>query len=368
MALTSSLPPTLTRTRPGTAGTRPGVHRAHAGSRRGSLQSFQSSSSSSPSTSKSTPAYEPRSTYAVSSYQTLVRDACQAIVTALNDNYTRIDVDFPALNNSDGYTGGSDNYIDNNAQYALATARLLEDARGLKTHVVLPDLTEMARAEKMLKSALELTSGASLGCLEKGYWLNTAMLSLSGGGKMDRLVEEEEAAAKRADVFIITNVTAVELPAVRKYVEEVCGDRPVILYNTELDTLRADLGLGPFFPPKSMHYEFLTQFLTVFYIRPRDYSKSTSVAPFLVNYSGAIFREYPGPWQAMIKQDNGELACVAERPERYALQELKEALLEVMGLNTEEAGSTMAFLRRGYKRMTWWEEGSDEEASGVWRT
>lgn len=166
-------------------------------------------------------------------------------------------------------------------------------------------------------------------------------------------------------MFIITNVTAVELPAVRKYVEEVVGDRPVILYNTELDTLRADLGLFGF-PPRSLHYEFLTQFLTVFYIRPRDYSKSTTTAPFLVNYSGAIFREYPGPWQAMIKQDSGELACVAERPERYALQELKEALLDVMGLNEET--ETMAFLRRGYKRTTWWEEGSDEEASGVWRS
>jgi hypothetical protein len=35
----------------------------------------------------------------------------------------------------------------------------------------------------------------------------------------------------------------------------------------------------------------------VFFLRPRDYSKSVPVAPFIINYSGALFREYPGPWQ-----------------------------------------------------------------------
>jgi hypothetical protein len=35
----------------------------------------------------------------------------------------------------------------------------------------------------------------------------------------------------------------------------------------------------------------------VFFLRARDYSKSVAVAPFIINYSGALFREYPGPWQ-----------------------------------------------------------------------
>lgn len=33
----------------------------------------------------------------------------------------------------------------------------------------------------------------------------------------------------------------------------------------------------------------------------------------------------------------------------FNLGNVKEELMEAMGLNTEEAGSTMAFLRRGYK-------------------
>lgn len=69
-----------------------------------------------------------------------------------------------------------------------------------------------------------------------------------------------------------------------------------MLWNMELDTLRGDLGL-PAFPSKDIQYQFLCRFRPVFYLRPRDYSKSVPVPPFIVNYSGALFREYPGPWQ-----------------------------------------------------------------------
>lgn len=56
---------------------------------------------------------------------------------------------------------------------------------------------------------------------------------------------------------------------------------------------RSDLGLLGF-PPKDLQYRFLSKFKPVYYIRQRDYSKSVNVAPFLINYSGALLRQYPG--------------------------------------------------------------------------
>ena len=53
---------------------------------------------------------------------------------------------------------------------------------------------------------------------------------------------------------------------------------------------------------------------------------------------------------------------------RYTLGEVKEELLDAMGLNTEAEGSTMQFLRRGYKTTTWWEEDEEPEQSDAWRT
>lgn len=43
--------------------------------------------------------------------------------------------------------------------------------------------------------------------------------------------------------------------------------------------------------------------------------------------------------QVMLKQDNGEYACIAEDLTRYNLGELKMELQRAMGLNTEADGS-----------------------------
>ena len=51
----------------------------------------------------------------------------------------------------------------------------------------------------------------------------------------------------------------------------------------------------------------------------------------------------------MLRQDNGEYACIAEDEKRYNLGEAKEELMSAMGLDTEVEGSAMQFLRRGYK-------------------
>lgn len=55
----------------------------------------------------------------------------------------------------------------------------------------------------------------------------------------------------------------------------------------------------------------------VFYVRPRDYSKAVPVAPFIVNYSGALFREYPGPWQ--VRGAGGWVSCEVVQRERGEL-------------------------------------------------
>lgn len=52
---------------------------------------------------------------------------------------------------------------------------------------------------------------------------------------------------------------------------------------------------------------------------------------------------------------------------RYNLGEVKEELMAAMGLNTEEEGSTMAFLRRGYKTSTWFEDETELEQHKDWR-
>ncbi|VFQ76143.1 unnamed protein product [Cuscuta campestris] len=143
-------------------------------------------------------------------------------------------------------------------------------------------------------------------------------------------------------------------------------ETPVVLFNLELDTLRGDLGLFGF-PSKELHYRFLSQFIPVFYIRTQDYSKTVAVAPYVLNYSGALLRLYPGPWQVMLKQTDGSFACIAESEYRFTLGETKQELLRVLGLQ-EEKGSTLEFLRRGFKTSTWWEDDVDLEKSSAWRS
>lgn len=48
--------------------------------------------------------------------------------------------------------------------------------------------------------------------------------------------------AKRADLFIAVNASTVELTDIEKYIAETVGDKPLIIWNMELDTLRSDLG------------------------------------------------------------------------------------------------------------------------------
>mmetsp|Transcript_10328 Transcript_10328/g.25319 ORF Transcript_10328/g.25319 Transcript_10328/m.25319 type:complete len:393 (+) Transcript_10328:98-1276(+) len=315
-----------------------------------------------------------RPVYSPASYQDICFHAYEAVLSGINDGLTLMEVEFPAVPGEDAsYKASSDIYIDLNIQYALTVFNKIYKETGKRCEVLVPDGPEYRRAKKVFASSLQLSEGCTLNVLDekKTDAFSTLMGNLmggkglrSGGGGGDS--DTDEFTGFNADLYCVVNLSTIELPGVERFVKEKALGKPVIMLNNELDTLRADLGLFSF-PDKELHWRFLASIKPVYYLRTRAYSRTINVSPFVINYSGAIFREYPAPWQVMIKQNTGELVCIAEDDDRFTLGEAKEEMLIALGLNDAD-GSTMKFLRTGYKTNTWWEEEDEKEQSAEWRT
>jgi hypothetical protein len=169
------------------------------------------------------------------------------------------------------------------------------------------------------------------------------------------------------DMYICIVASAQELPDIEE-LSKIEPDKVIVFFNMKLDILRGDLG-APAFPSREFQDRFLSKVKPVYYLRTRQYSRSTPKPPFMVNYQGCLFRSYPGQFQTLLDTGTGNYRRVLGNDIRPGLGEFKEQLTEALRVEgvLEVEGKTLSFLRTGYKTSTWWEE-DRPEASDAWKT
>jgi hypothetical protein len=174
------------------------------------------------------------------------------------------------------------------------------------------------------------------------------------------------------NIYVCLVASAQELPDIEdlyNQVQEMDPTISIVLYNLKLDVLRGDLG-APAFPSKAFQDRFLSRVKPVYYLRTRQYSRSTPSPPFLINYQGCLFRAYPGQYQTLLDTGTGRYRRLMGNDIRPGLGEFKEQLTQALrdeGVLPQSEGTTFDFLRTGYKTTTWWEE-DREDASMDWKT
>jgi len=168
-------------------------------------------------------------------------------------------------------------------------------------------------------------------------------------------------------MYIIIVASAQELPDVEE-LSNLAPDAVICMYNMKLDVLKGDLG-APAFPSKEFNDRFLSKVKPVYYLRTRQYSRSTVSPPYMIAYQGCIFRSYPGQFQTLLDTGTGRYRRVLGGDYRPPLGLFKEQLTEALQTEgvIEKEGKVLDFLRTGYKTTTWWED-EREDSSDEWRT
>eukprot|EP00555_Chaetoceros_dichaeta_P001068 CAMPEP_0198278726 /NCGR_PEP_ID=MMETSP1447-20131203/66529_1 /TAXON_ID=420782 /ORGANISM="Chaetoceros dichaeta, Strain CCMP1751" /LENGTH=384 /DNA_ID=CAMNT_0043973821 /DNA_START=107 /DNA_END=1261 /DNA_ORIENTATION=- len=169
------------------------------------------------------------------------------------------------------------------------------------------------------------------------------------------------------EMYVIVVASAQELPDVEE-LHTLAPDAIIVFYNLKLDVLRGDIG-APAFPSKDFQDRFLSLVKPVYYLRTRQYSRSTASPPYMVAFQGCLFRSYPGQFQTLLDTGTGDYRRVVGADMRPPLGTFKEQLTQALQTEgvIEQEGKVLDFLRTGYKTTTWWED-EREDASDEWRT
>jgi len=265
------------------------------------------------------------------SYPTAIRQAQEACKAALADGHKLIEVEIPSSSLT-SVAGDGEGQNEMNLSMGYLKDFLVAwrtEAEGVR--VFFPDNVELAVARSGQTSdpsagrvAMEAKFDDDTNLFKLGYLTKQnaawAMLGLNLGQafKPSQLVKEGD------KMFVVAYPSfnpREEMSAVRQLYDDAAKQqqRPLIIFNGELDRLRGGYYPGLFFPELAkITSEFLPKFETAYYIHN-----------FKGTRPGALFRCYPGPWQVLRRNplDEEDTFAVWTSDKRPSL---KEVALEIL--------------------------------------
>merc|ERR1711918_211134 len=128
-------------------------------------------------------------------------------------------------------------------------------------------------------------------------------------------------------------------------------------FNLKLDQLRGDLGL-PLFPGRDLQYRFLSKIKPAFLLKPSTFATSIKRPPYVVNYSGQLFRAYPECYQTILNVGNEKSRVVTWSKTKPTNLDFRNSLigsLKIPNVPNEELKTV--------GKLVWWEKDIDKMLS-----
>jgi len=346
---------------------------------------------------------------------------------------TRVEVDFPPLPLADLDWNSADvsetRVVDSNIQHAIVFAKLLIKDQRLFPKLDPVKTQEAARAgaapqepdkinellKRKFKKREETDTRRTVRILfpNKPDMLRARDIHYEKWRKMERPellrrgyyneVNDDSWQGPFEDIYIyIMAQEAGELPKIRNYIEKADAiatrqGRVLrhVLFNLNLNKLRSDIvffkTVAPFRPGLAtprVHFDFITTFRNAYFIRFGKYVMTLLRDPYNIEYVGAMYRAFPGPWQIFMQDDDGGYTTVDAQPRRPSIIALKRTLQRAFGFMQDaglpedarsddvyekvtKAGTIAKDLTQlrseGFGEAQWWEAAFAEEVSTKWR-
>ena len=219
-----------------------------------------------------------------------VKQAVVGARAALDDGQTLIEVEFPPLPLEflEDSSSSARDIADANTRWAFEFAKSFTE-RG-QVSIIYPDAAELEDAVKYV----DMPGGYSPA---PNITLATIRTDSVGNAKtVDQIIFSVLGATIGGTVEAIPNTalyvalvsSTQELPDLEK-LHKLVPTTPIVFFNLRLDVLRGDLGL-PLFPNRDLHHRFLSQIKPAYLLRSRSFATSLRKPPFLINFTGKLFR------------------------------------------------------------------------------